>query len=535
MTTVFTNGRVYAPTNGDEFVSAFVVTDEYITHVGQSDDDEVRHAVSNGGNVVDLDGTIVVPGFIDAHVHLLQFGLALRKLNVQSCQSLQSIRDAIAQYAKDNPQLSRILCRGWIPTLGEQPLAIHLDDLDEQNRPIFIEAGDFHSSWLNTSALDELDLDNRQIPSGGTVHRDENGRPSGLLSEEASLLISSPFIVQVAPINEKMLAIHEAVTAYISTGVTGVVDMAMDESTWDALCHYRQEYGFPFHIAMHWLIPHSEDKKKNFTHVNRAIELQEQGYHPSTSPDFCIAGIKILSDGVIDTCTAALKQPYTNETRLVPTIWSANALNEVVEYADSVGVQVAIHAIGDQAVHQAINAVEAGGTPGRRHRIEHLELTSPEDAKRLGELGITASVQPVHSDPVWSTKWPDIIGEDRHKRTFAYKDFLDGGARLAFGTDVPTAPHLTLPNMYISMTRRSAFDPSSPLMNNPHFALPLAAAVTAATSGAAEARFAEKWTGSLKRGLRADFVLLDMEWNKEDFIKGKVLETWSRGKMVYKV
>lgn len=218
---------------------------------------------------------------------------------------------------------------------------------------------------------------------------------------------------------------------------------------------------------------------------------------------------------------------------LVDPIWPEDMLREVVDYADKAGLQCAIHAIGDLAVHQAIDVLAQVGTPGRRHRIEHLEMTTSEDAKRLGQLGITASVQPVHSDPMLFKAWPTLIGEHRCKRAFAYKEFLDGGAPLAIGTDSPTAQHFPFPNLYNATTRRSALEPETTNTVNSHFAMSLAQAATAASNGSAYARFADSWTGSLKEGLNADFLVVDMEWSPEKLLEAKVCQTWYRGKKVF--
>ena len=309
--------------------------------------------------------------------------------------------------------------------------------------------------------------------------------------------------------------------------------MAMDEEQWVVLQAFRQRHGgeLPFHIAAHWLVPYLEDQEEVFKYVGRAASLQQE-FHPSTSPNFCIAGIKLISDGVVDGCTAALSQPYTSTAAAVYPIWPAERQQAVVQRADAAGLQIAIHAIGDQAVNQSINCISQV-KPGRRHRIEHLELTSPEDAKRLGQLGITASVQPVHSDPVLFRAWPSLIGKHRCGRAFAYREFLEGGAAVALGTDAPTAAHFALPNLYNGTTRKSAIEPESDETVNTHFGLPLVDAVTAATTGAAYSRFADSWTGSLKPGLSADFVVLDMDWKAEGLLTAQVKQTWFRGRKTF--
>lgn len=531
MTSVFRNGRIFAPSlssakNGNEFADGMIIENDRITYVGSLD----HTKVPSDATVVDLENRVVIPGFIDAHVHILQYGHSLRKVNLIECTSLEQIRETIKSYATANPSVSHILCRGWIQSSTEGiALASMLDDIDP--RPIFIDSFDLHSMWCNSAALDEMKVHTAPDQPGGTIHRDENGRASGLLDESALMNIAWPFVESLYSTEDNINALDIAVSSYTAAGYTGVVDMAMDEETWKLLDQYRRKKHVPFHIAAHWLVPFADDQKVNFSYVDRAIELNRQ----YKDPNFTVVGIKLICDGVVDGCTAALMQPYTGKSDPVEPIWPADMLKEVVQRADSAGIQCAIHAIGDKAINQAINILAEVGTPGRRHRIEHLELTTSEDAKRLGQLGITASVQPVHSDPTLFKAWPNLVGPDRCKRAFAYKDFLDGGAPLAIGTDAPTARHFPFPNLYNATTRRSALEPETTKTVNPHFGLSLAEAATAATTGAAYARFADSWTGSLKEGLSADFLVVDMQWTPESLLEAKVAQTWYRGKKVYDV
>ncbi|KAL2847451.1 amidohydrolase 3 [Aspergillus pseudoustus] len=534
MTTVFKNARVFSfPTareTSNGFADCLVVEKNCIIHVGSLGNFDLP----DDATIIDLQNRIVMPGFIDAHVHILQYGSSLRKLNLINCTSLEEIREAIKTYAQTHQAVPRILCRGWNQsTVNGEPLACMLDDIDA--RPIYIEAADLHSTWCNLAALDEMRAHTTPDPAGGTIHRAKDGRASGLLTEGAVMNFVWPFLERVTSREDKLSALRTAVKTYSAVGYTGIVDMAMSEDTWDVLNDYRRDHGFPFHIAVHWLIPFSEDQDINLSYVDRAIEL----HHHFSEPEFCIAGIKLMCDGVVEGCTAALCQPYGGMKDHIEPIWPSDLMSAVIRRADSAGLQVAIHAIGDLAVHQSINLLSAVNTQDlarpRRHRIEHLELTSPEDAKRLGALGITASVQPVHSDPAFFKAWPGLIGEDRCKRAFAYNDFLHGGATLAFGTDAPTAAHFPFPNMYNATTRRSAVDLDSQEALNSEFALELVDAVAAMTKGAAYSRFAESWTGSLKEGLSADFVVVDMQWEANKLLEAKVCQTWYRGEKVFDI
>lgn len=535
-TRVFTNGRIFTSADAQDeavtFASCLVIEGDKILHTGSENEETVQNAIHQGAEVIDLQNRILIPAFIDAHTHLLFFGLSRRKLDLTYCKSFDEIRNTISTYAKANPDHPRILCRGWHQaTTGRQALATMLDDLDP--RPIYIESLDLHSSWVNTAALNELSLEKAHELGSHQVAQDESGRPSGLFAEGGQVDIVWPFINSHYTVEDKQAALQLAFDAYTSSGYTGAIDMAMDHYAWDAIKEYRKRNGsLPIHVAAHWLITPPGSGGTTASKVDEAVS-QLKEWHPSKHPDFCIIGIKLICDGTVDGCTAALSQPYPNHTDRLTPLWPADEMNYVVSRAAQEGLQVAVHAIGDFAVHQAIEAIAQAKSPNGRHRIEHLEVTGEEDAKRLGQIGITASVQPVHSDPAILADYPTLVGEALWDRAFAYKDFLDSGACVAFGTDAPTALHLPMPNLYNATTRKSAMRPEMTEETVPRQAFSMSQAFYAATTGAAYSRFAEDWTGSLKKGLRADFVVLDSKWTPETLLETTVEQTWSQGKLVF--
>ncbi|WYZ41424.1 hypothetical protein EsH8_V_000319 [Colletotrichum jinshuiense] len=531
---LFLNGQILAKAetgiNAEPtFADSMLVKDGKIAAIGSRN--EVVPKDINGLDVHDLQQRTILPGFIDGHMHLLLLGQSLRKLDLVHCTTLEDIRSTIKAYAKANPALPTILCKGWRHSMTPDGVtAALLDDIDP--RPIFIDASSLHSCWCNSAALEVLGVADMPDPAGGRIHRDAEGKPSGVLDEGAMMSIIWPFQASSSPKEERMKAISAAIGEYNAAGYTGVVEMAMDEEAWDALVSLRDaQPELAMRVAAHWLVKPTTDLEANSRQVRRAIELSQQ-YNTSNSPDLKIVGIKVICDGIIDACTAYLSQPYAPADS-PPPIWDPEYLNPVVKEADAGGLQVALHAIGDAAIKMAIDAIESHATPGRRHRIEHLELASPEDARRLGKLGLTASIQPVHADPSILKEWPRLLGEDRCQRAFAYREFADSGALMAIGSDSPTSPWAPMHNLYVATTRRSSRSPEYVGAVNEHFRLGLCESVVAATWGAARSVFAEERTGSLGVGKLADFVVVDMKWDAGSLLQAGVKETWFGGRKVW--
>ncbi|KAK5075372.1 hypothetical protein LTS08_001560 [Lithohypha guttulata] len=540
--TLLLNARIFTGLGDspEPAATCILVDNGLIEHIGGSEDAEVQHARQVGVHEHDVGGRMIVPGFIDGHMHILLFGSSLTAIDIEHCKNLEDIRSTIKTGAAAQPHALRLFVQGWMHfQTGGRALASDIDDLDP--RPIFISSRDLHSAWCNTAALTDMELEGVPNPHGGEILRNENGKATGLLSEAAAVSIVWPHLSKVVGREEKLSQIREAILAYNTAGYTGMVEMATDEEIWSLLTELRNKEGqLNIRIAAHWLIKPSKIPAENIAQVNRAIELHSD-YNLDTNPDLRIAGIKVIGDGVVDACTASLLEPYCTPSTNADPIWSYEQLLPVVQHADAAGLQCALHAIGDRTVKVAVDVLSTLAPSAsenrlrdRRHRIEHLELTSQDDARRLGELGITASIQPVHADPILNRAWRTLLGPERHKRGFAYKEFADGGAHVAIGTDAPTALHLPLRNLYIATTRRSAREETSAETMNEEFKLKLGQALSAASFGAAYSCFADNSVGTLEKGKLADFAVVDMIWDADQLLKGRVDETWLGGQCVFR-
>ncbi|KAK6080854.1 amidohydrolase family protein [Seiridium cupressi] len=538
---IFVNGKVFLnethPGLDTEpsFADALYIRDGIIQHVGSQEDSTIVAARAAGAAVRDLKGRTLLPGFIDGHLHLLRLGQALKKVGLDHCEGLEDIRKAIKDYAIANPDEPRILCKGWMRYMSK-PLATLIDDLDP--RPIYIDSKDLHTTWCNHAGLKELDANNLTAPEGGFIERDTDGKATGAFSEAAVFSIIWPFLVNTATKVQQEAWIYAAAETYNSYGYTGAIDMAMDEQAWATLLAIREkrpERVFPLRLAAYWLIRPSSSLENCLAQVDRAIELAGQ-LTPEESPDLHIVGIKLVCDGIVDACTAYLSEPYlkgpdaTKPTRGEP-FWEPKLLNPVVRKADDAGLQVALHAIGDATISMVVDALSTC-SPKNRHRVEHLELASARDAKRLGEYGITASVQPVHADPWILRAWPGLIGE-RRDRAFPYREFSDHGASLALGSDSPTSPWDIMGNVYVATTRKSYRNTEYDTVVNYQYRLGLCESVVAASHGSARSVFWNQRLGSLQQGKVADLTIWDMQWEKDQLLEARIQETWFNGERVW--
>lgn len=539
---LFKGGRVFTANPEAPFVESLVIgADGRVAFVG-AESEAIKHAgPAHTHETIDLKGGVALPGFVDAHSHIMMTGAALLKAQLRDAPDLKTIQKRVKDWAEANPTAPRVLGIGWLfaSIPGGVPTRQMLDEV-VSDRPVYLDAFDLHSAWCNSKALEELGVDETtEDPIGGKFVKDAEGKLTGHLLETAAFNLVWPIVNKVDDATADSY-IRATCQAYNETGVTSAVDMALEMSALRTMQRAEKNGSLTIRVVGHWAMHRKPDPEQELEQVRKAAQLVEE---TKDSPLVRVAGIKIIIDGVIDACTAAMIEPYVDGTNSGP-IWDPESLERVVLLADKLGLQIALHAIGDAAIRSAIDALEkaqkVNGTSGRRHRIEHLEYTDQADVRRLAPLGITASMQPVHSDPSLISTWLANLGEPRNKRGFAWKEFLDAGTTLAFGTDTPTAPHMPLPNMYIATTRKAPLDHSVEPYN-PENAMPLPEAVIHATRDSAWASFLEGKVGMLKEGLEGDVVVLDRdafreaeEGRPEGLLETGVVLTMLGGKVVHR-
>lgn len=533
--TLFTGGRIFTA-GAEPWAEALVTDGAQVVFAG--DAARARAAAGPDAATVDLAGRLLLPGFTDAHTHLVMMGEALGRVGLTDARTLEEIQARLRAARAADPAATRVLGRGWLfdSVPGGAPTAAMLDAA-VADVPVYLDANDYHSCWVNSAALAELGITrDTSDPIGGRIGRDAVGGPDGMLYETAAQAHAWAFLADATSDADRDEAVERTLAAYLATGVTGVVDMAFDELGLAAFQRAAARRGgrLPLRVAAHWFIENTGDEAANLAQVARAVELAQS----VRSPWLRIAGIKLVVDGVIDACTAAMRHPYADGSNADP-IWPLDDIKPVVAAADAAGLQVALHAIGDLASDLALDALEhaavVNGPRERRHRIEHLEYAAPGTAERMSRLGVTASMQPVHADPAIFDNWAAMLGDERVERAFAWPEYVAAGALLAFSTDAPTAPHEALPNMYIAATRGSALDPSF-APQHPQYALPLEQALGHATRDAAVSVGEGDLRGRLEAGMAADFAIVDVDpftAGTEALLRARVVRTVVAGEAQY--
>lgn len=542
--TIYRNAVVFTGDATAEPVEAFATSEGKFTAVGSL---EAVRAAAPEAVEVDLAGAFVAPGAIETHAHLMMFGESLSKVQLRDCNTVAEMQDRLVAARAAAPDAKRILGVSWrfepISAAGsDQPTAAMLDAV-LPDVPVYLDANDLHSAWVNSAALAEMGI-TRDTPNpvGGEIVRDENGDATGFLLETAAVQYVWGFLQEAATDADRDHALDLAFDAYLETGVTGAVDMALMEADFDAVMRRLDRDGkLPFPYYAHWMLTATGEETSDVAQIETVVRMRDKVEAAGYSEWFRIIGVKFILDGVIDACTAAMRAPYKNGDEPGP-IWTAECARPVAVAADKAGLQIAMHAIGDAASDIALDALALvaevnGANENRRHRIEHLEYVAEDSIPRLAEIGVIASMQPVHCDPAVLENWKAVLGDERAENGFPWRKLRESGAHMALGTDAPTAPYQMPQNLYIALTGGSAIDPTlAPY--HPERAFAPGEAIAAQTSGAAYASRIEHEVGRIAPGLIANAYVLDvnpLSAAPEALLTAKVLRTLVAGETAFAV
>lgn len=523
-TIAIVNGSVWTGEPVQPWAQAVALRGERIAQVGSTA--EIRKLVGRYTQVIDAHGGMVVPGFIDSHVHLLTGGMNLASVQLRDARSPAEFILRIKAFAASVLPDTWITGGDWDHQNwgGELPERSWIDSVTP-NTPVWINRLDGHMALANTAAIRaaKVPMSGGDI-AGGTIIRDASGQPSGIFKDNAQDLIDVAVPEPAAQMLDRAL---DAAMAYVAVrGVTAVVHMG----TWSDLAvferaHQRGELRTRIYAA----VPLS-----TWARLRDTVAARGRG-----DSWLRIGGLKGFVDGSLGSHTAAMMEPFTDAPGdsglLVNTPENLYAWSSA---ADKANLQVIVHAIGDRAINLQLNIFERvereNGPRDRRFRIEHAQHIAPADIPRFAQLGVIPSMQPYHAidDGRWAEK---VIGPERAKTTYAFRSLRDAGARLAFGSDWFVAPPTPLEGIYAAVTRRT-LDDKHPEGWIPEQKIMVEDALRAYTTGGAYASFQENEIGSLRVGKLADIVIIDRDLTKippETIRNARIDYTIMGGRVVY--
>jgi predicted amidohydrolase YtcJ len=524
------NGNVYTAA-GKPRVEAFAVARGKVSQTGSTA--EIKKLAGPKTEVIDLKGAFVMPGFNDAHSHLANGGFEKLNVNLVGTKSLAEMQTRIAARVKESKPWEWIVGRGWDHTkwdVKETPTRADIDKVTGDHPAIFTRV-DGHIAIANSAALKAAGVTKEtKDPQGGKIDRDGDGEPTGIMRETAMSLVYEK--VPEPTKDQRRKAIELAFQDAAQWGVTS----AQDNSGWeDFLTYEEMEKEGKLTLRISEWLP-----------FDAPVEQLEKmrAHHDAKDPMLHTGMLKGFMDGSLGSGTAALLAPYADNhsTSGIPR-YTQEQLDKMA--VDRKTFQMGFHAIGDRGAEMALHAfarVEdiryrycSGDQDPKcfhRFRIEHDQVIAPDQFKKYKDLGVIASVQPNHllTDMNWAEQ---RIGPERAKTSYPWKQFLDNGVPLAFGTDYPVEPITPFRGVYAAVTRKNEEGTKS---YYPEQKLTIDQAIAAYTTGSAYAEFAEKEKGTIAPGMLADFVVLDRDITKvppAEILKTQVLRTVVGGKTVY--
>ncbi len=478
---------------------------------------------------IDMGGRTMLPGLIDAHGHVVPLGAAALQLDLSDTNSLAEAQARIRAYAAANPDLPWIIGRGWNQerwNLGRFPTAADLDGI-VGDRPVWLSRVDGHAGWANSVAMRTAGITPQtQSPDGGRIERDASSQPTGIFVDAAEALIGNHVPAPTPDQYDRALA--ESQRLLLSTGVTAAADMGTTVAERLAMDRAGEAGRLNIRVMSY------------ASSTDTLWGVTETGPSPWQYGDrLRVVGIKIYLDGALGSRGASLNADYRDAPgeRGLAFLTDA-ALREQLIAAAVVGLQPAVHAIGDAANRQLLSAIEAVAEryPGdRRWRIEHAQIVDPADLARFGRHGIIASMQPVHqtSDMHMAEA---RMGLPRLQGAYAWRGMLDNHARLAFGSDFPVESPNPFHGLAAAISRQDA-EGRPPEGWLPQQRISITEALDAFTRTAAYAGFAEGRIGQLLEGRHADFIIIDRdvmaEPDQRRIRDTQVLETWVGGAKVW--
>ena len=536
------HGRVYTENPKQPWAQAVAIRGSKIVAVG--DDPEIEKMRGMGTKVINAGGKLVLPGFVDSHIHFFEGSIFLNRLHLEGTKSISEIQQRLRDYAAGHPGGEWIVGAGWdYASFGKEKLP-HKKYLDElfPSRPVYLDGFDGHTAWVNSKALALAGIGRDTLnPPNGTIERDpQTGEATGVLKEDEAM----DFVKRVRPKPEraeKLAALRAGMKLANANGLTrehaagGHFESGdFDElDLYDELARHRD-------LSVRLYVAYFLDPPELRPQDLEAIDAARRRF----TGDWLEAGVvKLRLDGVIESHTAALLEPYSDDPSTKGALfWNLDNFKAAVAAIDKRGLQIFTHAVGDYAVRTALdayeNAAKVNHTSDRWHRIEHIETISAEDIPRFAKLGVIASMQPLHAYPDADTLevWLKSAGPDRASRAWPWHSISAAGGRLAFGSDWNVDTLNPLEGLQNAVTRQTVEGkPEGGWI--PKERISLAQAVEAYTIGAAFAGHRERAEGSIETDKLADLIIVSQnifEIDPHKIKDTKVVLTMVGGRVVYR-
>lgn len=522
---VVRNARIYTANPARPWADALACAGTNIVRVGT--ESQVDRLAASATAVIDAGGRLVLPGFIDAHVHLV-WGYELgRWIDLTGRPSLEQALRRVASYARSHPEESILLGHGFdyaalVP--GGLPTKEDLDAV-APDRPVLLTAWDGHTGWGNTRfverALAAMEAVGTKV---GEMERDpRTGAPTGIFRRAFDV---TPLLPEVQA-RRSVDGLRRTVAMASAVGITTAFDVQVNLADLHAYDGLWREGALTVRIRAAIYHPEGTPEARYREFLAAASKYRDDWFR--------VAAVKLYIDGVQETGTAALLEPYANNPASVgETVYAEEEYGRIVGELDRLGFQVCTHACGDRGVRIALDAYEVAartnGTSDRRHRIEHCENLSPVDIPRFARLGVVPCMMPRHASPELTGRWREAVGPERTRIAFPWRELVDAGAALSFASDWPVAEVDPLVGISEAVNRLTPDDSPSP------HRLSIREAVDGYTRRAAFACHAESNRGILAEGHYADLLVLShdlFEIPPERIREARVVRTIVGGKTVH--
>ncbi len=531
---IFTGGKIWTGTDSTSFEEAIAIQGNRIVAVGSAKAIEVYHGT--GTKTINLAGKLMVPGFNDAHIHFLGGSMGLLDVDLNDVASISELVGRIRKFSADHPERKWITGRGWQYTMftGGLPVKEYLDTAIQI--PVFVRAYDGHSAWANSAALRAAGIDRNTLFDGfGEVVKDKKGEPTGVFKEHAMALVDAR--IPKPTKEEKLTALRLGLKRALSLGITSMANASGDEEELKLYQELLQQGELAVRVAACFSVGEATTKEN----IARYKALKDS---IGNNRFLTARQVKFMLDGVIESHTAAMLEPYADVKPGEPLPTGSLTLprtryQELVKNFDESGFQIFTHAIGDRAVREALDAYEialkASGS-GARHRIEHIETISLVDIPRFSQLGVLPSMEPIHAEPGTVEVWTKAIGKERLPNSFAWAAQLKAGNHLVFSSDWPACVNMNpIRGLHTAVNRKTIEGlPEGGWV--PEQRLRIADALRAYTEGGAYSSGEEADKGRLAAGYLADMVVLSDDLFSMEPMKTYqtlVLITVVDGKIVY--